>query len=51
MPKTRQGVLPVPCKSARATGKPCGLVKEPGEYKWSNFRHYALREIGVVEIE
>jgi putative transposase len=28
-----------------------GLVKEPAEWKWSSFRHYALREIGVVEIE
>jgi putative transposase len=28
-----------------------GLVKEPGEWKWSSFRHYALRETGVVEIE
>jgi putative transposase len=28
-----------------------GLVKEPGEWKWSSFRHYAFREKGVVEIE
>lgn len=28
-----------------------GLVKEAGEWKWSSFRHYALREAGVVEIE
>ncbi|MGH9513753.1 MAG: REP-associated tyrosine transposase, partial [Terriglobales bacterium] len=28
-----------------------GLVKEPGEWRWSSFRHYALREIGIVEIE
>jgi len=28
-----------------------GLVKEPGEWKWSSFRHYAYREMGVVEIE
>jgi putative transposase len=28
-----------------------GLVKEPGEWKWSSFRHYALREVGIVEIE
>ena len=28
-----------------------GLVKEPGNWKWSSFRHYALREIGIVEIE
>jgi hypothetical protein len=26
-------------------------VKDPGERKWSSFRHYALREIGIVEIE
>ena len=28
-----------------------GLVQEPGEWKWSSFRHYALREKGVVQIE
>ena len=28
-----------------------GLVKEPSDWKWSSFRHYALREVGVVEIE
>ena len=28
-----------------------GLVKEPGDWKWSSFRHYAFRELGVVEIE
>ena len=28
-----------------------GLVKEPGDWKWSSFRHYAFREKGVVEIE
>ena len=28
-----------------------GLVRDPGEWKWSSFRHYALREKGVVEIE
>jgi putative transposase len=28
-----------------------GLVKEPADWKWSSFRHYALREVGVVEIE
>ena len=27
------------------------LVQTPGEWKWSSFRHYALREVGVVEIE
>ncbi|HXM64085.1 MAG TPA: transposase [Terriglobales bacterium] len=28
-----------------------GLVKEPAEWKWSSYQHYALREIGAVEIE
>jgi putative transposase len=28
-----------------------GLVGEPGEWKWSSFRHYALREKGLVKIE
>ncbi len=28
-----------------------GLVKQPADWKWSSFRHYALREIGVVQIE
>ena len=28
-----------------------GLVPEAIDWKWSSFRHYALREIGVVEIE
>ena len=28
-----------------------GLVREPGDWKWSSFRHYAFREMGVVEIE
>lgn len=28
-----------------------GLVTEPGDWKWSSFRHYAFRENGVVEIE
>jgi putative transposase len=28
-----------------------GLVQTPEEWKWSSYRHYALREIGVVEIE
>jgi hypothetical protein len=28
-----------------------GLMEEPAEWKWSSYRHYALREIGVVEIE
>jgi len=27
------------------------LVNDPGEWKWSSFRHYAFRERGVVEIE
>ena len=28
-----------------------GPVSEPAEWSWSSFRHYALRECGVVEIE
>ena len=28
-----------------------GLVQDPAEWKWSSFRHYALREVGTVEIE
>jgi putative transposase len=28
-----------------------GLVKEPADWKWSSFRHYAFREIRIVEIE
>ena len=28
-----------------------GLVTEPGDWRWSSFRHYAFREKGVVEIE
>jgi putative transposase len=28
-----------------------GLVTEAAQWKWSSFRHYALREVGVVEIE
>jgi putative transposase len=28
-----------------------GLVRTPEDWKWSSYRHYALREIGVVEIE
>ena len=28
-----------------------GLVKSAADWTWSSFRHYALREIGVVEIE
>lgn len=28
-----------------------GLVMNPEDWKWSSFRHYALREKGVVEIE
>jgi putative transposase len=28
-----------------------GLVEEPGEWKWSSFRHYAPQEIWIVEIE
>src|ERR1700733_2786815 len=28
-----------------------GLVENASEWKWSSFRHYALREVEVVEIE
>ena len=28
-----------------------GLVKEPAGWKWSSFRHYALREVGPVRID
>ena len=28
-----------------------GLCKLPEDWRWSSFRHYALREKGVVEIE
>ena len=28
-----------------------GLVEHRSDWKWSSFRHYALREIGPVEIE
>ena len=28
-----------------------GLVAKPDDWKWSSYRHYALRETGVVEIE
>jgi putative transposase len=28
-----------------------GLVRNPADWKWSSFRHYALREKGPVEIE
>ena len=28
-----------------------GLAKDPADWKWSSYRHYALRENGVVEIE
>ena len=28
-----------------------GLVKEAGEWRWSSYRHYALREMGVVKLE
>jgi putative transposase len=27
------------------------LVLQPGDWQWSSFRHYAFREVGVVEIE
>jgi putative transposase len=28
-----------------------GLVEDASQWKWSSYRHYALREVGVVEIE
>ena len=28
-----------------------GLDRSPEEWKWSSYRHYALRETGIVEIE
>lgn len=28
-----------------------GLVTDPADWKWSSYRHYALREKGIVEIE
>ncbi len=28
-----------------------GLVATPDEWTWSSYRHYALREVGIVEIE
>jgi putative transposase len=28
-----------------------GLVQKAGDWKWGSFRHYAFREVGVVEIE
>jgi putative transposase len=28
-----------------------GLVSRPEQWKWSSYRHYALREVGPVEIE
>jgi putative transposase len=28
-----------------------GLVAKPEDWKWSSYRHYALRETGVIEIE
>lgn len=28
-----------------------GLVSTPEEWRWSSYRHYAFREIGIVEIE
>ena len=28
-----------------------GLVKAAEDWKWSSFRHYASREVGLVEIE
>jgi hypothetical protein len=29
----------------------CELVKNPAEWKWSSFRRYAPREIGIFELE
>ena len=26
-------------------------MSAPGDWRWSSFRHYAFREVGVVEIE
>ena len=37
--------------STAQSGEKRGLVKEPGDWKWSSFRHYAFRKNGVVEIE
>lgn len=28
-----------------------GLARKPEEWEWSSFRHYALAEVGPVEIE
>ncbi len=28
-----------------------GLSRNPGDWKWSSFRHYAFRKMSVVEIE
>jgi putative transposase len=28
-----------------------GLLNSEGDWPWSSFRHYALREVGVVEVE
>ena len=28
-----------------------GLATNPADWNWSSFRHYALREVGAVEIE
>jgi putative transposase len=28
-----------------------GLVVKPEDWRWSSFRHYAMAEVGVVEIE
>jgi hypothetical protein len=28
-----------------------GLVERPEDWGWSSFRHYANREVGMVEIE
>jgi len=38
-------------KTRTSGGKTWSSVRTPEEWKWSSYRHYALRESGVVEIE
>jgi len=38
----------IPPFRKRRVGHP---AKDPADWKWSSFRHYALREVGPVEIE
>jgi hypothetical protein len=45
------GTGPPGCRQYSSRPAASGLVKEAAEWKWSSFRHYAFREIGVVEIE